>query len=66
MARYAKWLVTLDGHNDVHVVDLRQPMLPKLTGLYDGDPIHPNQAGHQLMAKAFLPQWPAISGSAAK
>ena len=61
LAQYASWLLTLNGRNDVHVVDLRTPMLPKLKEAYDGDPIHPNRVGHELMAKAFLKQWPAIS-----
>lgn len=66
MAQYAKWLLSLNGHNGVHVVDLRAPMLPKLKAAYGGDPIHPNQAGHELMAEAFLKQWPAISTQAGR
>lgn len=66
MARYAKWLLTLNGHNDVHVVDLRTPMLSNPGKTHDGDPIHPNNLGHELMAKAFLAQWPAISASTGK
>ena len=66
MAHYAKWLLTLNGRNDVHVIDLRTPMLPRLKETHGGDPIHPNQVGHELMAKAFLQQWPVISGKAAK
>jgi len=61
LAQYAKWLLTLNGKNDVHVVDLRTPMLPKLKEAYNGDPIHPNKIGHELMANAFLTQWPAIN-----
>jgi lysophospholipase L1-like esterase len=64
MARYAKWLLTLNGRNDVYVVDLRTPMLPKLKETHDGDPIHPNNFGHELMAQAFLKQWPAINAPA--
>ncbi|MEI7898648.1 MAG: SGNH/GDSL hydrolase family protein [bacterium] len=60
MAQYAKWLLTLNGSNGVHVVDLRTPMLPRLKEAYDGDPIHPNKVGHELMAQAFLKQWPSI------
>ena len=66
MAHYAKWLLALNGRHDVHVIDLRQPMLARLQETHDGDPIHPNQVGHELMAKAFLQQWPLISGQAAK
>jgi len=66
MARYAKWLLTLDGRDDVHVIDLRKPMLARSKETHDGDPIHPNQVGHDVMAKAFLQQWPQISGPAAK
>ncbi len=66
MAQYAKWLLSLNGQNGVHVVDLRTPMLPKLKAAYDGDPIHPNQVGHELMAEAFLKQWPAISTEAGR
>ena len=63
LAEYAAWLLTLNGSNDVHVVDLRTPMLPKLKEAYDGDPIHPNTLGHELMAKAFLLRWPTINTS---
>jgi lysophospholipase L1-like esterase len=66
MAQYAKWLLALNGSNDVHVVDLRSPMLPRLKETHNGDPIHPNQAGHELMAKAFLLQWPAINKNAGR
>jgi len=66
MAQYAKWLLTLNGSNDVHVVDLRTPMLPKLKETHDGDPIHPNQVGHELMAKEFLQQWPTINAKAGR
>lgn len=60
MAQYATWLLTLNNKKGVHVVDLRTPMLPRLKETHDGDPIHPNQTGHELMAKAFLDQWPTI------
>jgi len=66
MAQYAKWLLTLNGRNDVHVVDLRAPMLSSPEKTHDGDPIHPNATGHGIMAKAFLAQWPAISAVKAK
>ncbi len=66
MAQYAKWLLTLDGRNDVHVVDLRAPMLPSLKDTHGGDPIHPNNTGHELMAKAFLEKWPAITTNAGR
>ncbi len=41
LAEYATWLLTLNGSNDVHVVESRTPMLPKLKEACDGDPIHP-------------------------
>ena len=66
MAHYAKWLLTLNGHNDVHVVDLRTPMLARLKETHDGDPIHPNNVGHELMAQAFLKQWPTINTNAVR
>jgi len=66
LAHYAQWLLTLNNRNGVHVVDLRTPMLPKLKAAYDGDPIHPNNIGHELMAQAFLQQWPAIGTGARK
>jgi len=66
MAQYATWLLTLNGLNDVHVVDLRAPMLSSLEKTHDGDPIHPNETGHGIMAKAFLAEWPAISAAAGK
>ena len=61
MAQYGGWLLSLNGRNDVHVIDLRTPMLPGLKEAYDGDPIHPNQVGHELIAQAFLQQWPTIN-----
>ena len=66
LAQYARWLLTLNGSNDVHVVDLRTPMLPKLREAYDEDPIHPNNLGHELIAKAFLQQWPILSAKAGR
>jgi lysophospholipase L1-like esterase len=60
MARYAKWLLTLNGRKDVWVVDLREAMLPKIKEAHGRDPIHPNGLGHAIMAEAFLKQWPAI------
>lgn len=63
MAVYAKWLLTLDGHDGVRVIDLRTPMLARLKESHDGDPIHPNPTGHAIMAEAFLKQWPAISAN---
>ena len=62
MARYAKWLLTLNGRKDVWVVDLREPMLPKIKQTHGRDPIHPNGTGHAIMAEAFLKQWGTIQG----
>lgn len=58
--RYAKWLLTLDGHDGVRVVDVRSPMLARAKETHGDDPIHPNETGHAIMAEAFLKQWPAI------
>jgi lysophospholipase L1-like esterase len=66
MAQYATWLLTLNGLNDVHVVDLRAPILSSLEKTHDGDPIHPNATGHGIMAKAFLAQWLDISATVGK
>ncbi len=60
LARYCKWLLTLDGHDGVRVVDLRTPMLAKAKETHGRDPIHPNALGHSIMAEAFLKQWPSI------
>lgn len=60
MARYAKWLLTLDGRKDVWVVDLRAAMLPRIKETHGGDAIHPNGTGHAIMAEAFLKKWAAI------
>lgn len=65
MARYAEWLLTLNGRKNVWVIDLREPMLPRLKETHGRDPIHPNGVGHAVMAEAFLKQWPAISEKAA-
>jgi len=65
MAQYAKWLLTLNGRKDLWVVDLRTPMIPKLKEAYGSDPIHPNKAGHALMAEAFLKQWAEIKEKSA-
>jgi len=58
--RYAKWLLTLDGHDGVRVIDLRTPMLARAKETHDGDRIHPNAIGHSIMAEVFLKQWPTI------
>lgn len=61
LARYAKWLLTLNGcRKDVWVIDLREPMLRKIKETHGRDPIHPNGVGHAIMAEAFLKQWPNI------
>ncbi len=60
MARYAQWLLTLNGRKDVWVVDVRGAMLPKVKEAHGKDPIHPNGLGHAIMAEAFLKQWPTI------
>ena len=60
LARYCKWLLTLDGRDGVQVVDLRSPMLAKGKATHGGDPIHPNELGHSVMAEAFLKAWPAV------
>ncbi len=64
MARYSKWLLTLNSRKDVWVVDLRTPMLAKSKETHGGDPIHPNGLGHSIMAEAFLKAWPAIEAQA--
>jgi lysophospholipase L1-like esterase len=60
MAHYAEWLLTLNGQENVWVVDLRTPMLPHISKTHGKDPIHPNAYGHELMAKAFLQKWATI------
>ena len=60
MARYAKWLLTLNGRKDVWVVDLRELMVPRVKETHGRDLIHPNALGHELMAEAFLKKWPSI------
>ena len=64
MARYAKWLLTLNGRKDVWVIDIRTPMLAKIKETHGGDPIHPNGLGHAIMADTFLKQWPTIQSEA--
>ena len=64
MERYAAWLLTLDSLDDVWVISLREPMLPKLKESYGRDPIHPNGTGHSIMANSFLEQWPRIKKEA--
>ncbi len=64
MEIYAAWLLTLNKQEDVWVIDLRKAMLPKLKETHDGDPIHPNKLGHDLMAASFLEQWPSIRKAA--
>jgi lysophospholipase L1-like esterase len=66
MAQYAKWLLSLNSRNDVIVIDLRTPMLPSLKEAYDGDFIHPNKVGHELIAQAFLQKWPVINKKSVK
>ena len=60
MARYAAWLLTLNGRKDVWVVDVRTPLLARIKETHGGDPIHPNGVGHGIMAETFMQQWPAI------
>ena len=64
MARYAKWLLTLNGRKDVWVIDIRTPMLAKIKETHGGDPIHPNGLGHAIIADTFLKQWPTIQSEA--
>jgi lysophospholipase L1-like esterase len=45
LARYCKWLLTLDGRDGVSVVDIRTPMLAKIKETHGGDAIHPNGRG---------------------
>jgi lysophospholipase L1-like esterase len=68
MARYAEWLLTLADREGVSVVDIRTPMLARIKETHGGDPIHPNNVGHQIMAETFLKAWPGIvaKASAAK
>jgi hypothetical protein len=66
MAQYAKWLLSLNERNDVHVIDLQTPMLADVKAAYEGtDGVHPNSVGHEIMAKAFLLQWPSINAAEA-
>ena len=64
LARYCKWLLTLDGRDGVSVVDIRTPMLARIKETHGGDAIHPNGTGHAIMAETFLKQWPAIQAKA--
>ena len=64
LARYCKWLLTLDGRDGVSVVDIRTPMLARIKETHGGDAIHPNARGHAIMAETFLKQWPAIQAKA--
>ncbi len=64
METYAAWLLTLDNQEDVWVIDLRKPMLPRLEETHGRDPIHPNKTGHGIMANSFLEQWPRIQREA--
>ena len=65
LARYAEWLLTLADREGVSVVDIRTPMLARIKETHGGDPIHPNNVGHQIMAETFLKAWPAIVAKAA-
>lgn len=60
LEQYAQWLITLDNHEDVWVVNLRTAMMSRLSESYDEDPIHPNATGHLIMAQQFLDAWPRI------
>lgn len=64
LARYCKWLLTLDGRDGVSVVDIRTPMLVRIKETHGGDAIHPNGTGHAIMAETFLKAWPAIQARA--
>ena len=61
LGQYAGWLLSLNDRNDVHVIDLRTPMLADVKAAYEGtEGVHPNNVGHEIMAKTFLQQWPLI------
>jgi lysophospholipase L1-like esterase len=66
MARYADWLLTLDGRKNLWVIDTRGPMLARSAETHGRDPIHPNGRGHLIMAEAFLKKWPMVKASAEK
>jgi lysophospholipase L1-like esterase len=66
MARYADWLLTLDGRKNLWVIDIRGPMLARSAETHGRDPIHPNGRGHLIMAEAFLKKWPLVKASAEK
>lgn len=60
LAKYSKWLLSLDGKDGVSVVDIRTPMLARIKETHGGDAIHPNGTGHAIMAETFLKRWPEI------
>jgi len=62
MARYAAWLLTLDGNDGVRVADIRKAMLPHIAHSYARDPVHPKPFGHEVMGEAFLRHWGAKTG----
>jgi len=66
LEKYATWLLSLNEQKNVRVVDLRAPMLPHLKETHGGDPIHPNKKGHQIMAEAFLKEWPEIRAAVSR
>ncbi|WNJ17949.1 SGNH/GDSL hydrolase family protein [Pontibacter sp. G13] len=64
IARYAEWLLNKQETDDWKVMDIHGPMMEELAAERQDDPefafakdgIHPNRAGHFVMAKALIAQ----------
>lgn len=54
LAKYAEWILSLDGRNNVRAFDIRPPIEAHMEQCYPDEPIHPNDFGHELIAEAFL------------
>ena len=51
---YAEWLLSLDEHDDIRVIDIRPVLETFMEESYPAEPIHPSVFGHQLIAEALL------------
>lgn len=65
LRNYSEWLKTLESRDGVWVIDVGGAMRARLAECYEKDPVHPNRTGHEVIAKAFLDEWPRILSEAA-
>ena len=63
LARYAEWLLSLDGRSGIRVLDIRPGLETFMEQSYPNEPVHPSPFGHKLMAESFLQGLGIATGS---